>query len=293
MFTTYSIADFVPELPRSTEFLIDRFEEMPETNGLIFPHKHLFYELLFVRSGKSHQTIDYDEYLIQPNTLFFISPGQLHLFEEWDEIEGFIVMFTEDFFLKHFSDKDYLFELSYLDNLYSYPALHLTSQEVALLQTTFQMLYNEYNTFHAAPKALSALLFVLLYQIQRTVQSRGNATFSKRSLILFKKFRTLLDEHFSQHYSVGDYAEALHVTQHHLNHVVKQVTNKTASEIIRARTVLEAKRFLTFTDSSMWEIAERLGFEDASYFTRVFKKETRQTPLQFRQEISEKHQKTS
>jgi AraC family transcriptional regulator, transcriptional activator of pobA len=81
----------------------------------------------------------------------------------------------------------------------------------------------------------------------------------------------------------------LFITQHHLNFVVKQVTGKTTSELIRARSILEAKRLLTFSDYSVSEIATELGFFDLSYFAKVFKAEEKCSPLDFKKSISEKY----
>lgn len=52
-----------------------------------------------IRKGETKQFIDYQEYKISDNTLFFISQGQLHSFEAWHGLEGFAIMVTEDFFL--------------------------------------------------------------------------------------------------------------------------------------------------------------------------------------------------
>ncbi|TSD63835.1 hypothetical protein FFF34_014800 [Inquilinus sp. KBS0705] len=117
MIKAISIGDLLNEPTKSIAFNVDRFEKMVTPENVEFPHKHDFYEILWITKGNSKQTIDYKEYKIDPYSLFFISPGQLHLFEEWEGVEGYCIMFTESFFLQLFQNKDILFELSYLDNL--------------------------------------------------------------------------------------------------------------------------------------------------------------------------------
>ena len=108
-------------------------------------------------------------------------------------------------------------------------------------------------------------------------------------IIVYKKLKTLVDQHYKENLSVSQYADMLYITQHHLNVVTKQVTGKTAGEVIRARSILEAKRMLTFTDKVITEIATELGFLDSSYFSRIFRNETGLSPGAFKNEMSEKY----
>ena len=98
-----------------------------------------------------------------------------------------------------------------------------------------------------------------------------------------------MDKHFTENKTTSFFAEQLHITSHHLNLITKNVTGKTASEVIRARSVLEAKRLLTFTDFSVTEIATQLNYFDSSYFSKLFKAETNKTPAAFKNEMSEKY----
>lgn len=115
LFPFYTIGHFINEPTNRTEFEIMRFDEMdePEVDDI---HKHTFYEILWTEKGISKQTIDYKEYEVLPNSLFFISPNQVHQFEEWKPLKGGTILFTEDFFLLNQNHKDKLFELSFLDN---------------------------------------------------------------------------------------------------------------------------------------------------------------------------------
>jgi len=74
-----------------------------------------------------------------------------------------------------------------------------------------------------------------------------------------------------------------------LNMVSKTVTGRTASEIIKARSILEAKRFLTFTDKTVTQIATDLSYFDSSYFAKIFKADTGMTPNDFKKEMSLKY----
>ena len=90
MFKIISIADLINQSEKQVDFLVDRFEEMEEPANIEFPHKHNFYSIMWITNGKSKQYIDFKNYTVFENTLFFISPGQLHLFVEFKLIKVFI-----------------------------------------------------------------------------------------------------------------------------------------------------------------------------------------------------------
>lgn len=277
MFKTISIADLINQPKKQVDFLVDRFEEMVEPDNIEFPHKHNFYELLWITKGKSKQTIDYKNYEITTDSLFFISPGQLHLFEEWQDIEGFCILFTEDYFLQLFQNKNILFELSYLDNLYSNPFLKIDEIAKLKLKPIIDLLFQEKSN-----ETIQALLFVLLKQIQNLFSEKVIDQNSKHQIVIFKRFKYLVDENFANNWALTEYANQLNITTHHLNSIVKSVCNKTTSDIIKERILVEAKQLLQFSDYTISEITLKLGFEDSSYFARYFKKHTSTSPLEFR-----------
>lgn len=98
IFPFYTIGHFINQPTNPTEFEILQFDEMEEPNVDDF-HKHSFYEILWTEKGKSRQIIDYNEYEVKPNSLFFISPNQVHHFEEWKPLTGGTILFSEDFYL--------------------------------------------------------------------------------------------------------------------------------------------------------------------------------------------------
>ncbi len=287
-FPFYSIGHFINQPTNPTQFEITCFEEMEEPD-VEDPHKHTFYEIIWIEEGVSKQVIDYREFVIQPGTLFFISPGQVHQFDEWQGVKGGSVFFTESFFLLNQQNKDRLFELSFLDNFYTNPFLRPEATEYAEVKHTIDWLFKEKGRTDPSPFILQSLLHVLLARIQRLFDQQTQKIVTRKQVVIYKRFKELVDVHFAEALSAGAYAEKLHVTQHHLNHVVKGVTGKTASEVIRARTMLEAKRLLTFTDQAVSEVAAGLGLFDASYFARIFKAETGVSPIELKKAISEKY----
>ncbi len=304
---TYRIGHFLNQPDNPTGFAITCFSKMaePQVEDL---HKHTFYEIIWIEAGACRQLIDYKEYAVTPGTLFFISPGQVHRFEEWQHVSGGSILFTEAFFLLNQQNKDALFELSFLDNVYANPLVRPDAANYQSIRQLIALLQDEYRRPDASARVEQALLHALLGQIQRTVDmAEGRCgqppadparpvaapVFSAAYLVLFKRFKLLLDAHYAEALTAGAYADRLAVTPHHLNHVVKRIAGTTVSAMIRARTILEAKRLLTFTDLSMTEVAAQLGIFDSSYFAKLFRAETGHAPLAFRQTISESYRKES
>ncbi len=290
LFPFYKIGDFINEPNNPTEFEVMRFDEIEEPN-VDDLHKHTFYEIIWIEKGKSKQVIDYVEYQINPGSLFFISPGQLHFFEEWKPVTGGSIMFTEEFYLLNYLDKDKLFELSFLDNFYGHPVLRPDKKSFAEIQHTINQITKEKKRKDYSASMSQALLHILLLQIQRCFDAQAGSKVSKKNIVLYKKFKNLIDKNFTDNRSVSEYASQLAITQHHLNAVAKEVTGKTATEVIRTRSILEAKRLLSFTDHSISEIAADLGYFDSSYFAKIFKTETGMSPVEFKSTISESYRR--
>src|SRR5690554_7006598 len=85
------------------------------------------------------------------------------------------------------------------------------------------------------------------------------------------------------------YADLLNISPNYLNKICKEETGRTAGDLIRKRITIEAQRLLHYTNYTVNEIADQLGFENSSYFVTFFKKHTRTTPDKFRKNRSEEH----
>ncbi|WP_236648883.1 MULTISPECIES: helix-turn-helix domain-containing protein [Spirosoma] len=281
LFPFYAIGHFINQPANPTQFEITRFDTMdePDVDDI---HKHTFYEIIWIERGESRQVIDYQEYAMRANSLFFISPGQLHSFEEWKPVTGGTIMFTADFFLLNHSNPDRLFELSFLDNFYANPCLLPDPDSYAEIKHTIDLLVAEHRRADRSLPICQSLLHVLLHQVQRSINTQTGQAVSKRYFVIYKNFRNLVDAHFLENSTASTYAARLNITPHHLNEVTKRITGKTATEVIRSRSILEAKRLLTFTDQSVAEVAARLNYFDGSYFAKLFKAEVGLSPTAFK-----------
>jgi AraC-like DNA-binding protein len=99
-----------------------------------------------------------------------------------------------------------------------------------------------------------------------------------------RNFSQLVEWHYTRHHTVAEYADLLNITPKALNKRVTRHTDDTPNDIIKKRIVLEAKRLLVHTGLSVKEIGYKLGYDDPSYFIRLFTKQADVTPQGFRQQ---------
>jgi AraC-like DNA-binding protein len=97
-------------------------------------------------------------------------------------------------------------------------------------------------------------------------------------------FEKLIEKHFVSKKLPSCYATMLNVSTNYLNKLCKEETGQTAGDLIRKQIIIEAQRLLHFTNYSINEIADKLGFENVSYFVTFFKKQIQKTPEQYRKE---------
>ena len=132
-------------------------------------------------------------------------------------------------------------------------------------------------------KSLSHLQTALLYDIQQMESQRlkSNPIVRSRSAELFQRF---LDAHQSENLprSIKSYAEYLCVSPNHLSAVVQKESGRSVMSWLNAHCILRAKVMLIHTDKPMYIIAEELGFQRATFFSRFFHRETGVTPSVFR-----------
>jgi AraC-like DNA-binding protein len=259
----------------------------PQQKALFFvPHRKDYYTLVFVREANSRHWVDMVPYTVQPDRLYFNSPQQMLLKEVSGLFDGIAIHFTEEFL--GIEENRLLKQLPIIHNPHNGHELILTGADVAFIDDITAKLLAEYH-HHLGWRngMLLAYLRVLLIYISRiyTAQYTDENRLADRELL--KKFKGLVTEHFTRIHDVAAYAAMLHLSAGHFSEMIKEQSGKTAIEHIHDRLLLEAKRMLFHSDHSIKEIAFRLGFEDASYFNRFFKRLTSATPMGYRTHIRE------
>jgi AraC-like DNA-binding protein len=96
-------------------------------------------------------------------------------------------------------------------------------------------------------------------------------------------FRDLLEKNFKMFKSVAKYASSMSITDKRLNKATTAILDKTPKQMIDERVLLEARRLLVHSNTSIREVAFELGFDEPTNFIKYFRKHIQSTPSEFRE----------
>ncbi|MDC0584350.1 AraC family transcriptional regulator [Bacteroidales bacterium] len=281
---TYGLENFRNKNSSGALFQVEVFDANRHFE-VQYPHRHNFYEVLYLYHGSGNHIIDTREYKIHPPCVFFMSPGQTHKLTLSNDIQGYIFLFNAEFYMLNQTNKNRLLEFPFFFSLNNEsPPLTINnkSDKQFLNQLFERATYTCSDKNIINEEVVRSILDVILLTCHNLYASNDSFGDFSKSHILVKNFMVLLDENYNKNLQISEYAEMLNVTPNHLTHVVKQETGKTSIELLQEKLTLETKRLLLHTDMTIAEIASQMNFSDTSYFTKYFKKTVGKTPNQYR-----------
>lgn len=266
-------------------FRVYNFEgTLPNQSELLIPHRKDHYLIVFIRRADSRQWVDMTPYILKDNTIYFTGPNHIIVKEEFKELWSTGIAFTSEFL--SFQENASLSKLPLIQNPQNGHELLLTEADINFVEDMLVKINMEYQQpSEWQQRMLTAYLTVLLTYLSRLYTEQFRESDTSADKLLLKSFQAKIDERFRELREVGDYASMLNISAGHLSEIVKTQSGKPAIKHIHERLVLEARRLLFHTSNSLKEIAFDLGFADASYFSRFFKRETSVTPAEYRASI--------
>jgi len=281
MYPIYSIQRFNCNDVNS-DFYINTFKNHLVDHSFVEePHRHNSYVLVLFTNGSGKHDIDFDSFVIQPGSMFFLQPGQIHNWELSDDIDGFVVFYSQEMYDLYFRQKT-IDGYPFYNSLGNSPEMILNANEVKDLEPYFNIMHAEYqgNKMMKQDKIINLLDGIHIEMARKYNENNVLETHSYN--VKIRDFNTLLENHFLTKKAPSFYASQLHITLKHLNRICNEILKKTTSQVITDRIILEAKRMLMDKKRTVSEIASALGFDDYSYFVRLFKKNAGMTPTVFR-----------
>jgi AraC family transcriptional activator of pobA len=245
------------------------------------PHRHNSYVLVFFTKGSGTHEIDFDVFAIQPGSMFFLQPGQMHHWNLSDDVEGFVIFYSQEMYNLYFGQKT-IADYSFYSSVDNKPEMVFEVSELKAILPYFESLIVETQSNQLLKQdKIMNLLDIIHIEIARKY-SETHLHEAHSYNVKIKNFEVLLENNFKTEKAPFFYASQLNITLKHLNRICNEMLQKTTTEVITARIILEAKRMLMDKKFTVNEIATELGFDDYSYFTRLFKKHTGMTPTDFR-----------
>ncbi len=247
-------------------------------------HRHDFYQIFWVTRDAPSFNIDFHHLPVEAFTLVFVPPGAVHTFGEKNRATGFILSFQEDFLEAEGHVVDLFLECPPLDPVQIRSVLPVHGPAIEFVQSYCERMYEESNAkrigYRSATAALLRLLFV---EIRRCLAAQSASNSFRKYSSLTARFLRKLNARPYQLTTASEIAKLLGVSRSWLNQLVRQETARNLTDHLQGRLILESKRLLAHSDLNVSEIAYELGFEDPSYFTRLFRQVEGQSPREFRE----------
>lgn len=255
-----------------------------ESGWIIQPHRHgHLFQVLCMEKGEAAIEIDDHRSSVSGRCCITIPAGVVHGFRFASGTKGVVLTVAEPLLL----DESFNASRAYFTPLITAPqAIRFDAkdrqadvlfQQLELIRSELQ--YTQLGQSQMQEWLVRSVLLILRRQLDKNADSIIG-THNKHQQIL--RFRALLDEHFSSHWTVKEYARAMNISVATLNRLCNHYSNQPAKVFIQNRLLLEARRRLLYTQNNLDQIAYSLGFKDPGYFSRFFKNQSGMTPSAYR-----------
>ncbi|MTI43510.1 AraC family transcriptional activator of pobA [Roseibium hamelinense] len=246
---------------------------------MLEPHRHdHLIQILMPTAGHGWLKDDNGEHETTAGMAILTPPGVMHGWRFSPDTQGYVVSVTRDYLSEQGAEPAALCA----SDLHG-TANRLVTPDPADRAHAERYLAEMAAEFDHGPQRRSIFRPLLtLFLVRLFADKPGHAMpDGARGFSLFQ-FRSLVEQHFKAERQPEFYANAMGLSLSRLNRYCRLFIGKTAAQALRERMILEAKRQLAFSDFSVSQIAYDLGFDDPAYFSRVFRKETGVSPLDFR-----------
>jgi AraC-like DNA-binding protein len=166
----------------------------------------------------------------------------------------------------------------------------LDKEQKRKMQSILDLFEEEFVSDEAIKGEMLRMLLVrLIINITRLAKKQylGTEEVVEEKFNLIRQFNLLVEIHFKKEHQIAFYSNLLNKSPKTISNYFSLYSNKTPLQIIQERIVTEAKRLFYYTEKSVKEIAEELGFEDGAHFSKFFKKCTSQSPTELKKVVQQ------
>lgn len=245
-------------------------------------HTLTYFDITLITEGNGTFKIADKIHEVEKGDVLFTMPTQPR---DWDIetiINGYALIFEENFLLSFFNDPNFLKNISYFNTTETH-RLTLSDEEFHQTLSLIRSIQVEIGGSEEKDKhILRAILYQILKYLDRIFIKNNNVISVKFQNRYISKFMELVNLNYHEFHTVKYYADKLCVTPNYLNELVKKETGHTAKQLINNKLLSESKILLLYSQKSIADIAGLLNFENSSYFIRFFHKQSGLTPLEYR-----------
>jgi AraC family transcriptional activator of pobA len=247
------------------------------------------YSMILITEGGGELQSDFSEYHFAGNSLLCFAPYQPFRIHAPGS-KGFVVNFHPDFFCIYRHHKDVGCHGMLFNNIYRPPFHALEGPVQEKLLTIIGDMRRELQTEALGQyELLASLLKIFLITATRSKaalpESSRQAGAGMEEPFVMQKLKDAIEEHYRQKHSAGEYADLLHISPKALAKITKNHFNRTLTNMIAERIIIEAKRELYMSGKPVKAIAYELGFADEYHFSRFFKNKAEISPQVYRSQV--------
>ncbi|TNE73362.1 AraC family transcriptional regulator [bacterium] len=249
-----------------------------------------YYSFVFIKSGTGSYTTDEQTFNYISKTIYFTNPGHIKAFAFTEMNEVYLVTMNERF-LKQNVHKDIFDEFPFLLAETVRPQF-LSDEKFAEFELLYKQVLDAYNSDSEFKfKIIGNLFVIILLKLKEgfwaDYEPLGDENRGSQIVRTFKEhlehhFRDLSDGQITHQFQAKDFAELQHLNASYLTTVIKSKTGKSITSWINEKALAQAQALLAHTNESVKEIGYRLGYADTAHFSKFFKKQSGQSPTEFR-----------
>ncbi len=265
------------------------FSELIKTRSQTFdwvvrPHFHnRLFQIFCVESGNLIFQGNHFEKKLKAPFLILVPPMSIHGLTYSKNIKGRILTLSDSYLEAAFPKETHfinsIHETQFIEN---FEKKYSFAQIFNLILQIDEEIFSENPEQPLMIKVLLAQLFITLYRLFITEPFHGNEDSSY--FRHFNEFQKLLKK-TPEIKSIRGFANQLQISPIHLNRICKTITQKSALQIVHEHAIREAEKYLKHTSFTVAEIAYLLNFEYPNYFSKLFKKYTGLSPIQYRNAV--------
>jgi AraC family transcriptional activator of pobA len=249
-----------------------------------------YFSLIWIKKGNGKVKVDFAEYDFIENQLLAFSPYQPFMLKSDVKLEGVIINFHPEFFCIHKHQAEIACNGILFNNIYKPPYVSVDEHSQNTLDMVVdQMITEMQNTELAQYELLVSYLKIFLITTTRLKNQQQPEeellNNDNTAPFILQNLKNFIETNFKTKHSASDYADLLNITPKALAKITKNHFNKTLTDLISERIIIEAKRELYLTNKAVKEIAFELGYDDEHYFSRFFKNNAEVSPQMYRDTV--------
>lgn len=243
-------------------------------------HRHDHEELLIITHGKPVHYLDYTKEELQSPVIVYVAQGKVHNFIPDIETQGWVIRYKNEL-VPH---SRFNFYSNFLDQInYQLSEEYCSTTLNSLCEIMLKEYHEEPVNYQVIKHLLSALLTKL--EADSKEEYLDNTASNRSQMMTFNSFLKILEFNYMRPEGADYYAEKLNMSARNLNLISQSAFGKSVTEIIETRKLIEARNLLLNSGKSVSEIGYELGYNEKSYFSRVFHKRTGVTPTEYREQM--------